>query len=369
MESAPPTKSRRRSTRVNRAVFLTVTGIGSDGQPFEEQTGTMELSFHGCRYFSRHAVVKDSWLTLQEIPAEKTAAPSPSFRARVVSVRKSQKLPGLLQVGVELESPGNIWNLASPPEDWRESGVSRETNAAAFEQEINEILALAATGNYYQILRVSSESSRARIKSSYYELVRKFHPDRHMDHPEWTARLQKITDTITLGYKTLSDEISHHVYDRKLAASGAFNLGEHKSESLKNAEESAAKGQECLRAGNYGGAILLFRQAVAIEPLSAKYQALLARSLARVSQYRREAVEHFEKAIEIDPTNATARLQFGQLYEEMGLPWRAQSQYQRILEVDPEHGKARERLMALDAASRGKPKIKLMDRVLRRAPK
>ena len=188
-----------------------------------------------------------------------------------------------------------------------------------------------------------------------------------MDHPEWTARLHKITDTITLGYKTLSDEISHHVYDRKLAASGAFNLGECKSESLKIAE-TAAKGLECLRAGNYGGAILLFRQAVAIEPLSAKYQALLARSLARVSQYRREAVEHFEKAIEIDPTNITARFQFGQLYEEMGLPWRAQLQYQKIVEVDPEHGKARERLMALDAASGAKPKAGLMDRVLRRAP-
>jgi tetratricopeptide (TPR) repeat protein len=369
MEIAPSTKSRRRSTRVARAVFLTVTGIGSDGQPFEEQTGTMELSFHGCRYFSRHAVVKDSWLTLQEIPTEKIAAPAQAVRARVVSVRKSQRLPGLLQVGVELESPGNIWNLASPPEDWRESGVSRETDVAAFQNEIKEMLALATTGTYYQILRVSSESSRAQIKSSYYELVRKFHPDLHMDHPEWTAQIQKITDSITLAYKTLTDDALHRAYDRQLAASGAFTLGEIKSDKRKTAEECALKGRECFRAGNYGGAILWFREAIEIEPGSAKYQALLARSLTPVAQYRREAAEHYQKAIEIDPLNTTVQFQLGQLYEQMRVPWRAQNQYQKILEIDPEHGKARERLQALQSAASHKTKSTFVDRILRRPTK
>jgi tetratricopeptide (TPR) repeat protein len=369
MESASSTKSRRRSTRVARAVFLTVTGIGSDGQPFEEQTGTMELSFHGCRYFSRHSVVKDSWLTLQEIPAEKTAAPAQSVRARVVSVRKSQRLPGLLQVGVELESPGNIWNLASPPEDWRDSAVSHETDVAAFECEINEMLGLAATGNYYRILRVSSESSRAQIKSSYYELVRRFHPDLHMDHPEWNSQIQKITDSITLAYKTLTDDALHSAYDRQLAASGAFTLGELKSETRKTAEECATKGRECFRAGNYGGAILWLREAIDIEPRSAKYQALLARSLTPVSQYRREAVEHFQKSIEIDPSNTTVHFQLGQLYEEMRVPWRAKTQYQKILEIDPDHGKARDRLRALESATSPKTKSTFVDRIFRRPSK
>jgi len=57
--------SRRRSTRVSEAVFLKVTGSDGDGQSFLEQTGTIELSFQGCRYFSRHAVPKDSWLMLE----------------------------------------------------------------------------------------------------------------------------------------------------------------------------------------------------------------------------------------------------------------------------------------------------------------
>jgi len=360
---------RRRSTRVAQAVFLNVAGLDADGLPFEEQTGTMELSFHGCRYFSRHDVLKNSWLTLQGISSE-GVSPLPHFRARVVSVRKSQRLPGLLQVGVELEAPGNVWGVASPPVDWRESSVPRET--IVFEREMQELLALAATGTYYQMLRVTSNSSRAQIRSAYYELVRKFHPDRHMDHPAWTAQPQKITDSAGVAYKTLTGGASHGAYDEKLAGSGAFTLGEQKSQIRKTAEECAAKGRECFRARNYGGAILWLREALEIEPWSAKYRAMLARSLAPVPQYRREAIEHFEKAIEIDPLNTSAHLHLAELYEEMRLPWRAHPHYKKILEIDPGHSKARERLSAAVSVAGGaaaKKPSTLMNRFFTRWPK
>jgi len=76
---------------------------------------------------------------------------------------------------------------------------------------------------------------------------------------------------------------------------------------------------------------------------------MLARSLAAVPQYRKEAIEHFEAAIQLDPWNTSAYYQLGELYEEMELPWRARPLYQKILDMDPEHSKARERLRQLDA--------------------
>jgi tetratricopeptide (TPR) repeat protein len=75
---------------------------------------------------------------------------------------------------------------------------------------------------------------------------------------------------------------------------------------------------------------------------------MLGRSLAAFPQYRQDAVRHFSMAIELDQWNTSTYFQFGELYEVMGLPWRAVPLYRRILEIDPEHAKAIERLAALE---------------------
>ena len=47
----------------------------------------------------------------------------------------------------------------------------------------------------------------------------------------------------------------------------------------------------------------------------------------------------------------------GELYEAMRLPWRAVPYYRRILEIDPQHAKAIERLAAMETPSdSAKPK-------------
>jgi tetratricopeptide (TPR) repeat protein len=353
MDTARPAhnaKGKRRSTRVAHAVFLTVTGIDGDGQPFVEETGTLELSLHGCRYFSKYEVPKNSGVVL-EIPNQQAGSHPHRFRGRVAWVRKSRKLSRLFQVGVELEAPGNVWALSNPPEDWQQPSVLRESDVHVLERELKELLALAEKGTYYELLRVTSNSPRSQIKRNYYELARRFHPDRHMARLEWTQPLHKLMDTITQAYKILTDETARKKYDERLAESGTFTLGRQKSDLQKTADECLEKARECLRAQNYGGSILWLRKAVHIEPESSKYHALLARSLSAVPQYRREAIEHFQQALELDPLNTTAHLQLAALYEEMKLPWRARAHYQKILEILPEDKKARERLHLLDAAA------------------
>jgi len=57
--------------------------------------------------------------------------------------------------------------------------------------------------------------------------------------------------------------------------------------------------------------------------------------LSAIEPFRREAVDHFEKALEIDPSNTSVRVQLAALYEEMKLSWRARQHYQKVLEIDP----------------------------------
>ena len=347
--------SKRRSTRVAESIFFTVAGTDTSGQPFIEQTGTVNLSFHGCSYFSKQVTPKNSWLSL-EIPNQNAGGPPHKIRARVAWNRKSSKIPGLSLVGVEFEAPCNFWGLTAPPPDWQ-FPVAKQPKPAkssdiAFEAEIKRLLALCDTGTYYQLLKVTSESPRADVKRNYYEFVRKWHPDRHMDHPEWTQPLEKIMQAATLAYKTLSDDAAREAYDRTLVATGTFTLSRHADDAQQTTEQYVQAGRQCFHAKDYGGSILWLRKAVHNEPQSGLYHSLLARSLSMVPTYRREAMEHLEKAVTLDPTNIDAHLQIAEHYENMKLPWRAHTHYEQVLQIDAGNKTAQERLRLLDAAER-----------------
>jgi len=109
----------RRSSRVERQVPLLIAGHDGIGQEFLEQTAAVSLNLHGCRYMSRHLCQLGSWVTLQLIEATLGAKPSTMVRAQVKSVHPPLNPRELFHVGVELESPGNIWGISPTPLDWR----------------------------------------------------------------------------------------------------------------------------------------------------------------------------------------------------------------------------------------------------------
>ena len=108
---------KRRSTRIAQAVPLSVTGVDALGRPFQERTSTLVINCHGCRYQSKHYVLKNMWLTL-EVPHPETGREPRSVRARIMWIQRPRTVRELFQIGVELEVPGNVWGIAFPPEDW-----------------------------------------------------------------------------------------------------------------------------------------------------------------------------------------------------------------------------------------------------------
>jgi CheY-like chemotaxis protein len=217
-----------------------------------------------------------------------------------------------------------------------------------FEKEMKRMLQIVEGGTFYQLLGVSPNSDPGHIKKSFYQLARQFHPDRHMGRSDWISSLQNVMEALTTAYRTLSDQKARADYDKRLAESGTFALGREKTARQETAEECLEKAKECLRAKNFAGSITWLRKCVEIAPNESKYRAMLARSLAAVPTYRQDAIEHYEKAIQLDPWNTSAYYQFAELFEEMKLPWRAIPLYKKILDIDPEHTKAREKLRQLE---------------------
>src|SRR6266446_894988 len=108
---------KRRSTRIVQAVPLTVAGVDALGRTFNERTSTLIINCHGCRYQSKHYVLKNMWVTL-EVPHPEPGKPPRTVRGRVAWIQRPRTVRQLFQVALELELPGNAWGIAFPPDDW-----------------------------------------------------------------------------------------------------------------------------------------------------------------------------------------------------------------------------------------------------------
>src|SRR6266705_3140635 len=108
---------KRRSTRIVQAVPLVVTGVDALGRPFVERTSSLIINCHGCRYQSKHYVLKNMWVTM-EIPSPETGQPPHTVRGRVAWIQRPRTVRQLFQVALELEVSGNVWGIGFPQEDW-----------------------------------------------------------------------------------------------------------------------------------------------------------------------------------------------------------------------------------------------------------
>ena len=108
---------KRRSTRISQAVPITVIGVDALGRPFQERTSTVVVNCHGFRYQSKHYVLKNTWVTA-EVPSAEADRPPRSVRARVTWIQRPRTVRELFQIAAELETPGNLWDIAFPQHDW-----------------------------------------------------------------------------------------------------------------------------------------------------------------------------------------------------------------------------------------------------------
>ena len=70
--------------------------------------------------------------------------------------------------------------------------------------------------NYYRVLGVSPKATQAQIKTAFYKLSLKHHPDKHKGSEESHDRFQEISE----AYNVLSDHEQRKLYDRELVVDG-----------------------------------------------------------------------------------------------------------------------------------------------------
>jgi tetratricopeptide (TPR) repeat protein len=116
------------------------------------------------------------------------------------------------------------------------------------------------------------------------------------------------------------------------------------------AEELARRGQAAMRSRDYAWAKVLYQQAVKLCPEIGEYRAELARAIFLTNPDKtsvgREARDHINRAISLDPKLAAAHLYLGQIYSKMGHQMMAEHEYKKAVDINPGYTDALRELRA-----------------------
>jgi hypothetical protein len=157
----------RRGTRILAPVRLKIIGQSRVGTQHIELTSAVTVNCHGCLCLSRYEYPRNSWMTL-EVSNLQTGRKSAPVRAKVRFIRLPGNPRELYSVGVELETPANIWGVESVPEDWLPY-LDRASGAAGTTQGVDpgpEIQTAAQTEQVKLIPERSNElETSAKVSS------------------------------------------------------------------------------------------------------------------------------------------------------------------------------------------------------------
>ncbi len=241
-----------------------------------------------------------------------------------------------------------------PPEE--QQPVDEPVDVESFLARLNN------AQTHYEVLDVSNEASPAHMKTKYYELARRYHPDRFRKvDAALLARMESAFARITQAYDTLRDDRLRANYDSKLktrqkaqqladaapkpAASPVTPTPASPQTSAskkpphriaERAEQQFKEGFAALELGERKQALGLFASAANAVPNEPRYRALYGKLLAEQEQTRRAAETELQAAIKLDPKNGEYRVILAELYRDLGLMLRARGEAERALEADPE---------------------------------
>jgi curved DNA-binding protein CbpA len=277
-------------------------------------------------------------------------------------------------------------------------GPSAPTAAAALNEDVElteerkrEILDMEAaleTKNHFEVFGVPSNVSNDELKRSFYELSRKYHPDRYFKKNlgSFRARVELVFRKLSQAYELMSDPDRRAAYLRThpltfanepvravaAAARPAAPKVRTQEDDAREAERRArfakhpyfakgarmneliSRGQEHMEKGDFGHAFTDLHMAHQIDPKNDEVNKMLAVVRSKNDAARADvelkrgldlleqgseptALSAFRSASNIDPKNSKAAYMAAKLIWDRGETREAMSYAQKSVEADPKN--------------------------------
>lgn len=110
--------------------------------------------------------------------------------------------------------------VAGRAEEADEGPAFEAEDSERLHEDIARKLHFSASADFYDMLGVTRQSSTADIKAAYYQLAKKYHPDRHhqRESSDLRPKLERLFALLTEAYDTLSQPAERAAYDERIRA-------------------------------------------------------------------------------------------------------------------------------------------------------
>ncbi|MFH1809680.1 MAG: response regulator [Pseudomonadota bacterium] len=206
---------------------------------------------------------------------------------------------------------------------------------------------------YYEMLGVARTASAEEIKKAYYALTREYHPDRHYATAAADVRAlaDQIYSMIHTAHEVLSSTADREAYDSDLLTGLKKGAVDEVSRILA-AESKFQRGEALMKKRQYDKAVDAFREALELYSDEGEFHAHLGWSLFQTdpnnAATQRQAEDHIQRGIELNPKIDKAYLFLGYLYKATTRRDEAEGQFEKAIQCNPDCVEALRELRLLE---------------------
>lgn len=218
-------------------------------------------------------------------------------------------------------------------------GCDEQANHRARREVFLKEYAWMMQQDYFTLMGVSEADPRDHVRRSYYNLVKKYHPDRFFEQdllPDLRDKVTALFQRISDAHETLTDPSRKAIYLKELSGNKAPRTS---VEDILQAESAFRQGLLLSRAKKYAEALEQFNLAIDLggsEPEYLTHQAWCAYRLDPADRPRAERSRQILlRAIDSNPRLALAHLYLGYLSKDDGNEKEAMRRFERAIQCNP----------------------------------
>jgi CheY-like chemotaxis protein len=245
-------------------------------------------------------------------------------------------------------------------------GCDERTNSHARREAFLKEYTWMMQQDYFTLMGVSEADPRDHVRRSYYNLVKKYHPDRFFEQdllPDLRDKVNALFQRISDAHDTLTDPSRKAIYLNELRGNKSTRTS---VENVLQAESAFRQGLILNRAKKYAEALEQFNLAIDLggsDPEYLIHQAWCAYKLDPADRSRTERSRQILlRAIDINPRLALAHLYLGYLSKDDGNNKEAQRRFERAIQCNPNCTEALRELRLMSMRQEQQGKKGLLDR-------
>ena len=186
----------------------------------------------------------------------------------------------------------------------------------------------------YDTLGLEQDATDKEIRAGFRKLALKHHPDRFPDNERDAA--EKKFQSMTEAFNVLSRPDSRDEYDKEISKGTDVKAMDPKE----IARRLAAMGSQLMSEGNMAEALEHLKGAIDHDNTNARAHYFYGQIVGRIPGKEGEALRHIEKAVELEPGNATMIGEAASISLAAGMKARAIRLAEEALSLDPTNAKA-----------------------------